>query len=74
MPLWASILSDRRRYRMKPRRTSRWKSSPTAQLPLLLGPSPLLALDAAGRVGLVAVLARLLAEAARAPEADDDPS
>ena len=62
---------------MKPRPSCPRRDPSTAQLSLLLEPSRLVALDDAGRTGVIAVLARLLGEAAapaREQEAGDDAS
>ena len=57
---------------MKPRRSSPHSRPPTPQLALSLRPTPLTALTAKDRASVVALLARLLLEAApRPPESED---
>jgi hypothetical protein len=56
---------------MKPRRSSPHVRPPTPQLALSLRPTPLTALPAKDRASVVALLARLLLEAARGrPESE----
>lgn len=58
---------------MKPRRPSPHRRLPTAQLSLPLPPSRIAALDTTNRAGVIAMLARLLFEAARpGREREDD--
>jgi hypothetical protein len=57
---------------MKPRRSCPYVPPPTPQLALSLRPTPVTALPAKDRASVVALLARLLLEAARArPESED---
>lgn len=56
---------------MKPRRSSPRPLSRTAQLALSLRPTPVTALPAKDRASVVALLARLLREAAPPPDSED---
>lgn len=57
---------------MKPSRSSRRRHQSTTQLSLPVHAPRILSLDAIGRVGVVAILARLLFEAARSARERED--